>query len=194
MKNLLPCSFLVLSMLLINSCSGTDLQDNNENMQVAKSKTVNYQSKAALNDENYVLPVIFSDQNGYNHDNSPCSSYKLYTTSDVLSTQDRVLNVIITSSGTILEGKIFTIPAGQYVSQTVDIFKNAGKSYGNIEITVNSVKENGIITNNYELKSINTQVSNCYKSTPTLPGPLDPSDCEKDTNNNGYPDCYESQK
>ncbi|KAA0127157.1 hypothetical protein FY557_14310 [Chryseobacterium sp. SN22] len=192
MKKVLCYSILMLSTLLVNSCSSGDLRDNSENEVVTKGRNLEHTSKTALSDEKYVLPVIFTDANGYNTNNSPCSSYKLYATSDVLSANDRVVHVIAISNNTIVDGKIFTIPAGQYVSQTINVFSNANRSYGNVEIKVNSVKENGVITDEYELKAIDTQVNNCYRNTPVLPGPLDPSECYEDLNNDGYPDCYES--
>lgn len=191
MKKLLSFSYCAVFMFLINSCNGSDLQnDSQEDFQSIQSKHLGSKSKTTLSDENYVTPVIFIDQSSINNDSSPCNKYRLYASSDVLSVNNRQVNIVIISNNTIIEGKTFTIPAGQYVSQTLDIFKTANKSYGNIEVKINTIKENGIVTNDYELKSIDTEVNNCYQSTPALPAPENP-DCT-DNNHNGYPDCYES--
>ena len=179
--------FLNLTMLFFLSCNVNGRID--EELSVDSELVSNPLTNRTIHDTNYVTPIIFeSNYNPAENGNDPCYGYKVYVASDVLSTKNRVAYVQFLKSNSLVEYKTLTIPAGSYVSQTVPVFVNKPQTYGNVLMKINALKIDNILTNEYNLNAIETVVSNCNTSTPTLPGP---DDSCLDKNNNGIRDCDE---
>lgn len=178
---------LNLSVLFLFSCTGSERID--EELHVNTELLSNTLTNKGVSDTNYITPIIFTTAYSPGAPGKPaCYSYDMYVASDVLSTKNRVVNVQFIKSNSIVEYKILTIPAESHISQTVQVFVNKPQTYGGVLMKVVSVKIDNVLTNEYNLNSIETVVENCNTSIPALPGA---PDC-KDTNDNGILDCYES--
>ncbi|WP_066433351.1 hypothetical protein [Chryseobacterium sp. CCH4-E10] len=195
-KNIIP--FLALTAFFVISCNRDEITSNNNDEAVNTSSLYQRPPDTAVITpfEKNVQGVFFT--NGVECQElgrPPAYGYKYYVASDITESYDRVVESRAIQGTLFLPIPTLTIPAGSYVSNTINIFNNISYKIGNITSSITSVKINGAEINDYKKISYKTNINNCFTLTHPGNGGVDCYDENGDyidANEDGYPDCYES--
>ena len=113
------------------------------------------------------------------------SMYAMYVSaSNIVDFERVVYTMVITANNNLMEGRTFKIPANKLNSNIQQAFKTAPSQIGNAMLVPKNVYAGGVnISNQYNLISASTYISNCTDGTVNF------NPCENDHDGDDIKDC-----